>query len=311
MLRFKILKRVATVISLSTYRKIIDFLRHYVLGLFRRMDENNLFFAGAGISFSLFLGLIPFILFIFSLLGNIFDQSVIETQINNLIDQTIPYPAYANYVKRLIISRLPEVIEYKTLAGFLGAIGLLFTSTWIFSSIRTILNQIYHVKILKGYLYGLFRDILMVILLVFLISFTTFLYPAIKLFYELTKSYPSIQQMTGSSIWNVGIYVASLGLMFGMFFLLYYLIPYEQLGKKVAMVSAFWATLLWEVARNIFKYYINNMLSGNPLYGAFVLIIAILLWVFYSACLFIVGAEIGQLFRERQLIKDERRNEKS
>ena len=96
-----------------------------------------------------------------------------------------------------------------------------------------------------------------------------------------------------------------------MFFLLYYLIPYEQLGKKVAMVSAFWATLLWEVARNIFKYYINNMLSGNPLYGAFVLIIAILLWVFYSACLFIVGAEIGQLFRERQLIKDERRNEKS
>ena len=211
MLRFKFLKWISSVISLSNYRKIIDFLRHYVLGLFKRMDENDLFFAGAGISFSLFLGMIPFILFIFSLLGNIFDQSVIETQINNVIDQAIPYPSYANYVKRLIISRLPEVIEYKTLAGFLGAIGLLFTSTWIFSSIRTILNQIYHVKILKGYLYGLFRDILMVILLVFLISFTTFLYPAIKLFYELTKYYPSIQQITGSSIWNVSIYVASLG----------------------------------------------------------------------------------------------------
>jgi len=303
MLRFKILKRIDSVISLSTYRKISEFLRHYILGLFKRMDENNLFFAGAGISFSLFLGMIPFILFIFSLLGNIFDQSVIETQINNVIDQTIPYPAYANYVKRLIVSRLPEVIEYKTLAGFLGAIGLLFTSTWIFSSIRTILNQIYHVKILKGYLYGFLRDILMVILLVFLISLTTFMYPAIKIFYELTKYYPAIQQLTSSSLWNFGVYALSLGLMFGMFFLLYYLIPYEQLGKKVALVSALWATLLWEVARNIFKYYLNNMLSGNPLYGAFVLIIAILLWVFYSACLFIVGAEIGQLFRERQLKK--------
>lgn len=268
------------------------------------MDENNLFFAGAGISFSLFLGLIPFILLIFSLLGYIFDQSVLETQINNMIDQAIPYPSYANYVKRLIVSRLPEVIEYTTLAGFAGAIGLLFTSTWIFSSIRTILNQIYHVTIVKGYWYGLFRDILMVILLVFLISFTTFLYPAVKIFYELTKYYPSIQQITSSWIWTVGLAVVSLGLMFGMFFLLYYLIPYEQLGRRVAMISALWATFLWEVARNIFKYYLNNMLTGNPIYGAFVLIIAILLWVFYSACLFIVGAEIGQLYRERQLIKD-------
>ncbi len=306
MSRIKILKRIGSVISLTSYRKIIEFIRYYFLGLFKRMDENNLFFAGAGISFSLFLGMIPFILFMFSLLGNIFDQSVIETQLNNLIDQTIPYPAYANYVKRLIISRLPEVIQYKTIAGFIGAIGLLFTSTWIFSSIRTILNQIYHVKILKGYLYGLFRDILMVILLVFLISLTTFMYPAVKLFYELTKYYPSIQHLTASPLWTLGLYVLSLGLMFGMFFLLYYLIPYEQLGKKVAYVSALWATLLWEVARNVFRYYINTTLSSNPLYGAFVLILAILLWVFYSACLFIVGAEIGQLFRERHLLKNDK-----
>jgi membrane protein len=81
------------------------------------------------------------------------------------------------------------------------------------------------------------------------------------------------------------------------------LIPYEQLSKKIAAVSAFWTTLLWEVARYIFGYYINHILSTNKLYGAFVLILAILSWVYYSACLFIVGAEIGQLYRERQLKK--------
>jgi membrane protein len=167
------------------------------------------------------------------------------------------------------------------------------------------------VKIFKGYLYGLIRDAMMVILVVFLISLTTFMYPAIKLFYEVTKNYPSIQHMTSSSLWNISVYVLSLGVMLGMFFLLYYLIPYEQLGKKVALISAFWATLLWEIARNIFKYYLTNILSGSPLYGAFVLILAVLLWVFYSACLFIVGAEIGQLFRERHAGKTERKNEEA
>ncbi len=302
MLRFKILKKIGSVISISTYRKIREFFRYYLFGLFRRMDQNNLFLAAAGISFSLFLGLIPFILFLFSILGNVFDQSVIETQINNFIDQAIPYPAYANYVKHLIVSRIPEVIESRTLAGIVGVVGLLFTSTWIFSSIRTILNQIFHVKIVKGYLYGLLRDALMVILVVFLISLTTFMYPAVKLFYEVTKYYPSIQHLTSSPLWNVSVYILSWILMVGMFFLLYYLIPYEQLGKKVALISALWATALWEIARNVFKYYLTNILSESPLYGAFVLILAILLWVFYSACLFIVGAEIGQLFRERHSV---------
>lgn len=311
MLRFKILKKISTVISLSTYRKVVDFIKHYIFGLFKRMDERNLFFAAAGISFSLFLGMIPFILLVFSLLGNVFNQNVIETQINNFIDQAIPYPAYANYIKRSISTRLPDVIKFKTLAGYLGVFGLMLTSTWIFSSIRTILNQIFDVKVQKGFLYGLLRDILMVILLVFLLTISTFIIPSLNIAYELVKHYDFIQAYANSAIWKVIVYLTSLLLMFILFFGLYYLIPYEQLGKRVAAVGAFWTTVLWEVARWIFGYYINHILKGNPLYGAFILILAILLWVFYSACLFIVGAELGQLYRERLLKKSGQKNAKT
>jgi len=95
-----------------------------------------------------------------------------------------------------------------------------------------------------------------------------------------------------------------------LFFILYYLIPYELIGKSAAAVCAFWATLLWELARGIFGYYVNYVLKTNPFYGAFVLIIAIMLWIFYSACLFIVAAEIGELFRERRLLISVRKHEK-
>ena len=300
MLRFKILKQISPLISFFNFRKILRFLNHYVLKLFKRMDDHNLFFAAAGISFSLFLGMIPFILMVFSLLNNIFDQTTIEAALNNFIEQIIPYPSYANYVKKVIVSRLPEVIEYKTLAGFVGVFGLLITSTWIFSSMRTILNQIYNVKIQRGIIYGLLKDMLMVVLLFILISGATFIVPAINIFYEITKNYDFIQVYTQSPLWKLVVYSFSFVLLFSMFFFLYYLIPYEQLGKTVAAVSAFWSTVLWEIARYIFGYYINHILGTNPLYGAFVLIIAILFWVFYSSCLFIVGAEIGQLYRERR-----------
>lgn len=303
MQKFNFLNKISSIISLTTAKKLIDFINHYVVELFRRMEKHNLFLAAGGISFSLFLGIIPFILLIFSLLGNIFDQVIIEEQITNLLDKAIPYPAYASYVERIIISRLPQVIELKTSAFWFGVIGLTFTSTWIFSSVRTILNQIFDVKVERGFLYGLLRDIMMVLLLLILVSFATFIIPAVNIIYKLTNNTEFIQKLNISSVWNSIVYVSSLALMFGLFFALYYLIPYEKLGKKVAAMSAFWTTLLWEVARIIFGYYVNNILTTNPFYGAFALIIAVLFWVYYSACLFIIGAEIGELYRERLALK--------
>lgn len=303
MQKFNFLNKISSIISLTTAKKLIDFINHYVVELFRRMEKHNLFLAAGGISFSLFLGIIPFILLIFSLLGNILDQVIIEEQITNLLDKAIPYPAYASYVERIIISRLPQVIELKTSAFWFGVIGLTFTSTWIFSSVRTILNQIFDVKVERGFLYGLLRDIMMVLLLLILVSFATFIIPAVNIIYKLTNNTEFIQKLNISSVWNSIVYVSSLALMFGLFFALYYLIPYEKLGKKVAAMSAFWTTLLWEVARIIFGYYVNNILTTNPFYGAFVLIIAVLFWVYYSACLFIIGAEIGELYRERLALK--------
>jgi membrane protein len=300
MLQFKILKKAAAIVSFSTLRRIGAFLRHYIYNLFKRMDEHNLFFAAAGISFSLLLGMIPFILLAFYVLETVFEQGTIEMAIYNLIDQMIPYSSYADYAKKLLSSRLPEVMEYKTVAGYIGVFGLLLTSTWIFSSIRTTLNQIFNVKIQRSFIYGLFRDMLMVLLLVILLSVATFIVPAVNIIYEMTKNYDFVTVYSQSPLWKLSVYTFSFIFLFGMFFLLFYLIPYEQLGKKVAAVSAFWSTVLWEVARYIFGYYINHILGTSAIYGTFVLILALLSWIFYSACLFIVGAEIGQLFRERR-----------
>lgn len=303
MMQFKILKKIRSVIPHCALKNFFEFLKHYFGGLVKRIDEHNLFFAAAGISYSLFLGMIPFILLMFSVLGNIYDTQTLQIQISRIIDTIIPYPTYADYTKRVIQSRLPEVIVYKTIAGFIGVIGLIFTSTWIFSSMRTILNQIFHTQIQKHALIGLLRDVGMVLLLVLFISFFTFILPALNIFVEAADSTNVFASFDLSEFMDSIFRIISIVMMLGMFFLLYYFIPYEKLKKRVALLSAFWTTLLWEVARSIFGYYIRYFFDSGAIYGAFVLIVVILLWVFYSSCIFIIGAEIGQLFRERHQLK--------
>jgi membrane protein len=278
---------------------VLKVLKYYLSGLYHRIEEHNLFLSGAGIAYSLLLSMIPLILLIFSLLGNVFETARLERIINQIIELLLPYKQYADYAKEVISRRLPQVIEYKTLAGYLGLIGLIVTSTWIFSSLRTILNQIFHTKIEKHALIGFLRDIGMVILVVVFISLSTLVFPILNIIVENAQNSNVISYVEIAKVWNIAVWIISLMVMLFLFFLLYYLIPYEQLPKRVALASALSTTLLWELARSLFGYYIRHFLNTNPFYGAFVLFVVILLWIFYSSCIFIAGAEIGQLYRER------------
>ena len=281
------------------FRKILCFFGHYLSGIFKRIDENHLFLSGAGIAFSLLISLVPFILLALSILGNVINTQNVESQIRIAIDTVIPYPEYAKFVRSSIMKRIPTLIEYKNMAGYVGALGLLFTSTWLFSSMRTVLNGIYGFEEQKGALHGLLRDFGMVLLLIIFILLSTFILPTINVLFEAAENVEVLGFLRLSDLNDSILSIVTVIIIFLMFFTFYKLIPYAKLGKRVPLVSAFWATLLWEVARRLFGYYVYDFLTVNKVYGPFIVIVVVLFWLFYSSCLFILGAEIGQLYRER------------
>lgn len=295
----------------KTAKYILEFIKHYIFGLVKRIDEHHIFISGGGIAFSLLLSIVPFIMLSLSILGAIVEPGVIEEKIIFAIDAIIPYPEYANYAKQIISSKLPGVIEYKGFAAYFGIIGLLFTSTWIFSSLRTVLNDVFHVKSKEGAIKGLIKDFKMVLLLVLLIFISTFAIPLLNFFVLATNEIPFLSFLRVSYVLNSIISYSATFLLFLMFYAFYSLIPHEKLNHRVALVSALWATVLWDIARKIFGYYVANFLADNQFYGAFVLLMVILFWIFYSSCLFIIGAEIGQLYRERKLDLTKRPHEKT
>ncbi|MCK5086490.1 MAG: YihY/virulence factor BrkB family protein [Melioribacteraceae bacterium] len=303
MSRFKIYRFITKYISLSTLRKVLEFFKHYFGGLFYRTEENHLFLSAAGIAYSLILSMIPMVLLAFSVLGNIIDVVTIEEHVNTAIENIIPYHDSADYFKRFILSRIPEVVAYKTIAGYLGSFGLLFTSTWLFSSMRTILNKIFKVTEKKSPFIGMIRDFGMVILVLFFILISTYILPTINFIFSLTDKIAFLEPIKPSIFLDNILSWLSVVIMFITFFLFYLLIPYEKLNYRVPLVSAFWATLLWELARSLFGYYVVNFLALNNLYGAFLFISVVMFWIFYASIVFLIAAEIGQLYRERRYEK--------
>jgi membrane protein len=285
--------------------KISKFSKHYFVGLYNRIDDHHVFLLGGGLAFSLFVCIIPFILIIFSLLGTILDSNYMQSQINYFIDTIIPYYTYAEFVKKIIFSRINEVIEYKTIAGIIGVFGLLFAASGLFSSMRTILNQVFGVSTDVNFIMAKLRDFAMVLMVILIFFFSTILMPILDVLRQAATQWKVLSFFT-AGIFEYFLFSAlSFLLIFVVFLVLYMTVPLRKLTRKTTFVSAFWAALLWEGAKQVFGYYIYNFSSFGRIYGAYALVVVVAFWIYYSSVVFIIGAEIGRLFHERRIVKQQ------
>lgn len=282
-------------------------LKYYSKGLYHKIDDYNAFLISGGLAFSLFTCILPMILIIFSFIGVLLAIPGVTDQITNLIDTLIPYHKTANYIKDIIFQRINEFKVFKTISGTIGILGLFFAASGLFSSMRTILNAVYEVKETRNVLIGKLRDLGMVLLVIAFFLLLMSILPLLGILVNFADKFQLFNLIHLSEIISYLISIAvsfiSFILIFVMFGLIYYLIPYTKLPFKVIAFSAFWASLLWSIAKELFGYYITNAATLSRVYGAYVFLVILAFWIYYSSFIFIVGAEIGQLYRERQELK--------
>jgi membrane protein len=79
------------------------------------------------------------------------------------------------------------------------------------------------------------------------------------------------------------------------FFVLYRLAPHRPVPSGPAAAGALLATLLWELAKGGFAYYVRNLAHYAGVYGALEGVIVLALWLELSASIILYGAEIVAL----------------
>ncbi len=277
----------------------LKFFKHYFGGLYIRFDTHHIFLFAGGLSFSLFVCIIPFVLIIFWILGNFLSSAEVEGQIVTLINTVIPYDEYSNFVKDIIFKRVYEVIEFKNIAGLLGFIGLFFAASGFFSSMRTVLNKINGTDIDVNVFLGKLRDFLFIISVILLFFISIMALPLLELFISIAQETPYLQFFAHPIFQRVFTALFSLLIMYFIFYAFYRFIPTIKIRSNSAFVGAGWAALLWVGMKILFGYYLSNFGTWGKIYGAYALVVVIAFWIYYTSAVFIIGAEIGKLFDER------------
>lgn len=101
-------------------------------------------------------------------------------------------------------------------------------------------------------------------------------------------------------IFDLGSFAIPLLVVFISLSMFYKLAPNRTTRFSEVWIAALFATLLLLAAENMFVIYLKNFSTLNAVYGAFGGIMALLLWIYLSGCIFIFGACLSAAQNETQ-----------
>jgi YihY family inner membrane protein len=90
--------------------------------------------------------------------------------------------------------------------------------------------------------------------------------------------------------YSLGTFAIRFSAMFGALSVLYRLAPNRRTRFREVWLAAVCATLLLVAAQMGFGIYLTHFAKLNAVYGAFGAIMALLVWIYVSGCIFIYGA---------------------
>lgn len=263
---------------------------HLLWAVLKKFDDDHGFFLSSGITFNLLICLVPLILLFLSLAGIYLsgDREVLN-HIRSYFENAVPT------LDPRIMKNILRIIRDRKIVGLLGIGGLIWTSTWVFSSLRIALNIVFRAEKRRGVLRGKAIDLLMIILLMVLLLMSMSLTSGIALIQKYGFSFFVDLRLITRFIIK---YLIPFFFTYWMFFLIYEIIPNKKVPVKPAVQAALFTSLFWEVAKQLFGWYVLHLGRFSMVYGSLSFLAIFFLWIYYSSAILLLGGEVACLLNK-------------
>jgi membrane protein len=255
---------------------------------------------GASLAFYTLLSLAPLLIVVVAVAALVFGQKAAQGQLIWEIQDLVGAEG-ARAIQGLIQS------AYKPAAGttatVLGILTLFFGASAVVVELRDALNTIWHVPVAatfsglrsflrlvkeRFYLFGLILGV------GFLLLISLALNAAIA---ALGSLFGSLLP-TSESVLHLAVFVISFLVITFLFAAIYKCLPDVQLRWSDVIVGACFTSLLFTVGKQLIGLYLGKASFGST-YGAAGSLVIVLVWVYYSAQLFFLGAEFTKIYTEK------------
>jgi membrane protein len=251
-------------------------------------------FLGAAVAFYALLSAAPLFVVVLHLVGALFGRERAESALWEGLSRWLA-PEGLETV-RVVTDRLDSL---ESQGSALGVVLVIYGSTRLFRALRRALNELWGVDLERiegarskpvkyGVRYG--GALLLTLLVAVLLSCLVVVKGAFVMLGTFgARPPPSILYASDAA--------GSVGLTFVLFLVLFRFLPETEVTWREAAVSALVSTILFALGSMLVTMYVHHKKLGDLYEGASAVVIAVL-WVYYSAQVFFLGACVGAALHE-------------
>jgi len=288
----------------SWYRRVWFGFLDYARRVWDNSGEDNIFFLASGISFNILLAIVPFLLLFATSLTYLLNQSTAAAtaEITDLLDRFLPPGAEAG--PEFAAQTITDIIKARGAVSLYAAISFIWFSTRLFGSLRSVLAAIFDIEVDRGIVDGKVFDVKVTVVS----SFLFVVYTALSGYLAIasTRGVAVLaalgirHDVMGGLEYAIGRLVAFVFIAF-FFYGLYKFLPYKKIRWQTALVACLFTGVMFEAARSAFAIYVRSFHPGSMYIGTVATLIILILWIYYAACVFILGGEIAQVYELRHM----------
>ncbi|MBI3753462.1 MAG: YihY/virulence factor BrkB family protein [Deltaproteobacteria bacterium] len=252
----------------------------------RAFSYDNCLAMAAAISFYALFSLLPLMFLLFSFIGFILGtETWLLERIIEFVKESLPS------LSDSIVEDIKGLIANRTVFGWLGIIMLIWSAEFVILAIRNAMDVIFGETQKMGFIktrfvvWGVFFIWCSVFLISIGLPVAAEILSRMKMpVWGIDISYYLAKSMTFQYFLPVVIMVIAAAFIFKI-----------MAGKNVrarhAVLGSIIFSVLWEAAKRLFALYLAHFGSFNKMYGSLGAIMMLLVWIYYSAVIFLFSAE--------------------
>ena len=259
--------------------------------LWHRIEEDDIPGLSAQLAYFFLLSLFPLLILIFSLLPYL----------------PIPYPDILGSIREFAPPQTMDLIEKNVNhvmnnrnGGLLsiGVIGTIWSASNGIHALVRAFNMAYNVKESRSFIVSRGMAILLTIGMIFVFIVAVLLPIFGREIGIFLFSYLGFK-MEFLRIWEMLRLVVSALILFLIFTGLYWIAPNVKLRCRSAFPGAGFATIGWILSSYALSFYVSKFNNFSLTYGSIGAIIVLLIWLYISGFIIILGGEINAFYTEK------------
>jgi membrane protein len=252
---------------------------------------------GASLAYYTLFAIAPILLVAMGIAGLVFGAEAVRGQLVGQIDHLVGREG-----ARAVQSLLAGASEHKAgvLATVLGGMTFVLAATGAFLELQTALNTIWRVRPKPGvHFKALLLDRVRSFGLVVAIGFLLTVSLAVSAALAALSGWLSRRAPGVPLLWDAVNLLLSLGVITVLFALLYRFVPDVRLRWADVWTGAFVTAVLFTIGKQLIGLYLGQSSIASS-YGAAGSVVVLLLWVYYSSQIVLLGAAFTRVHAQRE-----------